>query len=386
MTPAELHEGDDCPGAILNSSGRIIGVRMTYHGSGNMSPTLRNWTDLIYQYAELGLISWNEEHSDRLNTLTDSTPNGGLDIFKYVKSNPGNYASIVFRHPVTGVPVYAIKHLCANPVGHLPGLAPVGDSWIFSPVARVTVDGRSVEATAGQTRILEVSIPPGTIIPAAYWSHRVHRLDSGTSPRATQSEVRNVSGAFPQAPAPLTQNLTLPSHTGARYANIPGTQNFTPPGPSGLFCQSITVQPSSGASDTNNPPGTGTSTTATACVRFVPRTVSDLQYACDIPISIVTIPGGGRVVTSEIGSFTSAPSTIDIRSVNNSITQFNYLRQSGTTGGASRARNAALYSGAWRHKRPPRRRSLRPPWRLHSILSRLLPRRPRSHRYARRPT
>jgi|GEM_PF-3923011 len=349
MTPEPLREGDDCPGAIFNNSGRIIGVRMTYRGSGNMSPTLRNWTELIYRYAELGLISWNEEHSDRLNTLTDSTPNGGLDIFQYTKANPGSYASIVFRHPVTSAPIYAIKHICANPVGHYSGLVPIGDSWLFAPTARVSVDGRYVEATAGQTRILEVSVAPGVDIPAASWDHRISRLDHGGAPRITQREIRNVAGSFSSAPAPLVQNLTLPSYNGDRHQYILGTQNFIPPSSSGLFCQSIIVRPSSGTAATSTTPGEGPELTATVCVRYVSRTVSDLEHACDIPISIVSTPDGGRIVTSEIGSFTSTPSSVDIRSINNSVTQFHYLRQVGTTGGASRARNTSLYGGAWRN-------------------------------------
>lgn len=72
------------------------------------------------------------------------------DAFEY---DSGGYSSLVFKY--NGTTVYALKSLCGNPVGSLPGL-PKLSVWSVAPTTEVSINGgastiNNTTATAGQT-------------------------------------------------------------------------------------------------------------------------------------------------------------------------------------------------------------------------------------------
>lgn len=102
------------------------------------------WEKLVYNYEASGLVNWNQIHDfGGINTRSTYT-----DVAYYPMN--GAASSIVFYSPTTGLPIYAIKRDCANPIGKLQALTL---NYDLTPTINATVNGTASTgvAEAGDT-------------------------------------------------------------------------------------------------------------------------------------------------------------------------------------------------------------------------------------------
>jgi hypothetical protein len=98
------------------------------------------WRDLVYSYEAAGLVNINiVQDFGGINTRSTK-----VDV-AYYPSN-GAAASIVFYHPITRQPIYAIKRDCGNPIGVLQGLPVI--PYNIQPTINVTVNSAAPSGAA----------------------------------------------------------------------------------------------------------------------------------------------------------------------------------------------------------------------------------------------
>jgi hypothetical protein len=137
-------------------TGAAFIVQTMIGSSRNRPPTaaeMNTWRDLVNQYGA-GHVNWNTSaYTFNINTYfqgTDNSPSPNDDAF-YDHFSRG--AAIIFYND-SGVPVYALRRECANPVGN-------GNVTPLPPRSNFSVTGRTVVSVAQ-------AMPGGT---ATFWHY-----------------------------------------------------------------------------------------------------------------------------------------------------------------------------------------------------------------------
>lgn len=234
-----VHLGN-CPGGGLwnqndqNATGAAF-IILTMLGAPPGTPKneacrrFAEWRDYMYQYESLGLINFNQVYDfGGINTRSSVT-----DV-AYYPSN-GAAPSIVIYSPVTGLPIYAIKRDCGNPIGHLQGFQPL--TYNLAPNVAISPGG---------------TVEPGTSINANYtitnWP-----AQRGSGPATCTIYIIDRPGYVAGTPLPgpgdPAQNFACPPlgiggsyavPAGGAFANFTAQANRT-------HCRRLVVTPSNQA-------------------------------------------------------------------------------------------------------------------------------------------
>jgi hypothetical protein len=152
----------------------MIGSPIGSRGRPPTAAQIAEWERRVNYAASRGWITWNVNYSYRINSFYQGTrggTSGPNDDAMY--DHPGTSGAIVFRNSA-GKIVYAIRRICANPVGG-GSLGPIPDDAAFN------MDGRTV--------VNNPTPKPGDVI---RFRHYVKNLGPGAAPSVNWSTYNTI--------------------------------------------------------------------------------------------------------------------------------------------------------------------------------------------------
>jgi hypothetical protein len=207
----------------------MIGTPVGSRGRPPSSAQIAEWERRVNYSASRGWISWNVSYSYRINSFYQGAKGGGSPNDDAMYDDAGTSSAIVFKNSA-GKVVYAIRRICANPVGG-GSLGPIPDDASFNMDGRTTVS--STTPKPGDTitfRNYVKNLGPGTA-PSVRWT----TYNTVPSPDVTLASGGPNSYADDQERNVHNENYTVPAGTpaGTRICREVGYSPDTAAGGSG---------------------------------------------------------------------------------------------------------------------------------------------------------